>query len=251
MMRLPGCLAAAETMNVKPCVVLVRPQMGDNIGAAARAMMNCGLDDLRLVGPRDGWPNDRAYVLASGADRILDHAKIYDSVGAATADCVHVYATTARQREQVKPEVSAREFACEISKHNDKVGILFGKESVGLSNDEIAEANTILHIPMNPEHFSLNLAQAVLLVAYEWRQASTSFEPSVGKPPQPLAPKREVDLLLDRLVADLDARGFFVVPEKRDRMIRNVKNIFTGRPLTSREVSTLHGIIAFLKGQDK
>jgi len=234
----------------RPCIILVRPQMGDNIGAAARAMMNCGLDDLRLVAPRDGWPNERAYVLASGANRILDQAKVYNSVRAATADCVHVYATTARQREQVKPEVSAREFAGEAAKEPEQVGILFGKESVGLSNEELGEANTILHIPMNPEHFSLNLAQAVLLVAYEWRQAATALEPSVGKPEQPLAPKQEVDRLLDRLIDDLDQREFFVVPEKRERMMRNVRNIFTRRPLTSREVATLHGVVAFLKGRD-
>ena len=223
--------------------------MGDNIGAAARAMMNCGLDDLRLVAPRDGWPNERAYVLASGADRILDTARVYETVKDAAADCVQVYATTARQREQIKPEVTAREFAQEAAKQPEQVGILFGKESVGLSNDELGEANTILHIPMNPEHFSLNLAQAVLLVAYEWRQAASALEPSVGKAEQPLAPKHEVDLFLDRLIHDLDQREFFVVPEKRDRMMRNVKNIFTRRPLTSREVATLHGIVAFLKGR--
>ena len=237
-------------MKQKPCIILVRPQMGDNIGAAARAMMNCGLMILRLVAPRDGWPNDRAYVLASGADRILDQTKVYNSVAAATADCVQIYATTARQREQVKPEVSAREFAMEAPKINGQIGILFGKESVGLSNDELAEANTILHIPMNPEHFSLNLAQAVLLVAYEWRQAATALEPSVGKPEPALAPKQEVDLFLNRLIQDLEERDFFVVPEKKERMVRNIKNIFTRRPLTSREVSTPHGIAAFLKGQD-
>ena len=235
-------------MRKPPCIILVRPQMGDNIGAAARAMMNCGLNDLRLVAPRDGWPNARAYVLASGADRILDQAQVFETIGAATADCIHIYATTARQREQIKPEVSAREFANQAAKEAGQVGILFGKESVGLSNDELGEANTILHIPMNPEHFSLNLAQAVLLVAYEWRQAATALEPSVGKPAPALAPKHEVDLLLDRLIADLDERAFFVVPEKRARMARNVRNIFTRRPLTSREVATLHGIIAFLKG---
>lgn len=234
----------------KPCVVLVRPQMGDNIGAAARAMMNCGLDDLRLVAPRDGWPNERAYVLASGADRILNTARVYDSVKAATADCVHLYATTARQREQVKPEVTARAFAQAAAREPGQIGVLFGKESVGLSNEELGEANTILHVPLNPEHASLNLAQAVLLVAYEWRQAASPLEPSLGKPEQALAPKHEVDLFLDRLIQDLEARAFFVVPEKQERMVRNVKNIFTRRPLTSREVATLHGVVAFLKGQN-
>lgn len=236
-------------MRLKPCVILARPQMGDNIGATARAMMNCGLDDLRLVAPRDGWPNERAYVLASGADRILDSAKVYQTVAEAAADCVHVYAATARQREQVKPELTARQFAEQAAKEAGQIGLLFGKESVGLSNEELGEANTILHIPMNPEHFSLNLAQAVLLVAYEWRQAATALEPSVGKPEQPLAPKHEVDLFLNRLIDDLDEREFFVVPEKRERMMRNVKNIFTRRPLTSREVATLHGVMAFLKGK--
>ncbi len=235
-------------MTKKPCVVLVRPQMGDNIGAAARAMMNCGLDELRLVAPRDGWPNARAYVLASGADRILDAARVFADVRAAVADCVRVYATTARQREQNKPEVSARQFAGEAAREPGQVGILFGKESVGLSNAEVAEAHSILHIPMNPEHFSLNLAQAVLLVAYEWRQAATTLEPTVGTPGPALAPKGDVDVFLDRLIDDLAERQFFTVPEKRERMIRNVKNIFTRRPLTRREVSTLHGIVAFLKG---
>ena len=234
----------------KPCIILVRPQMGENIGAAARAMMNCGLDDLRLVAPRDGWPNARAYVLASGADRILDQARVYETVAEATAECVQVYATTARARDQVKPEVSVRAFASEATRLQGQVGVLFGKESVGLSNAEVAEAHSILTIPLNPEHFSLNLAQAVLLVAYEWRQAATALEPSVGTPAPPLAPKQEVDLFLDRLIDDLDARAFFVVPEKRERMIRNVKNIFTRRPLTRREVATLHGIVAFLKSRD-
>ena len=214
-------------------------------------MMNCGLEDLRIVAPRDGWPNARAYVLASGADRILDQATIYGSVRAATADCVHVYATTARQREQVKPEVTARAFALEAAKQAGQVGILFGKESAGLSNEELAEANTILHIPMNPAHSSLNLAQAVLLVAYEWRQAARAFEPTVGKPSQPLAAKHEVDLFLDRLITDLDRRAFFAVPEKRARMIRNVRNIFTRRPLTSREVATLHAITTFLSSSSE
>ncbi len=236
-------------MNKRPCVVLVRPQMGDNIGAAARAMINCGLDDLRLVAPRDGWPNARAYVLASGADRILDAARVFADVREAIADCVRVYATTARQREQNKPEVSARQFAEEAAREPGQIGILFGKESVGLSNDEVAEAHSILHISMNPEHFSLNLAQAVLLVAYEWRQAATTLEPTVGTPRPALAPKGDVDVFLDRLISDLSERQFFTVPEKRERMIRNVKNIFTRRPLTRREVSTLHGVFAFLKGQ--
>lgn len=237
-------------MRAKPCIVLVRPQMGENIGAAARAMMNCGLDDLRLVSPRDGWPNDKARVLASGADRILERAKVFEGVRAATADCVRVYATTARQRTQTKPELTARAFASEAAEEPGQVGVLFGKESVGLSNEEVGEAQSIVHIPLNPEHFSLNLAQAVLLIAYEWRQAATALEPSVGKPALALAPKHEVDLFLDRLIADLDTQAFFVVPEKREQMMRNVRNIFTRRPLTKREVATLHGIVAFLKGKE-
>jgi tRNA/rRNA methyltransferase len=154
-----------------PAIVLVKPQLGENIGTAARAMANCGLDDLRLVAPRDGWPNDKAVAAASGADSVLDKARLYPNVPAAIADLRRVYAATARDRYMVKRIVTPRLAAAEIAGFlgvGEACGVLFGPERTGLVNDDIALADTVLSVPLNPAFSSLNLAQAVLIVGYEW-----------------------------------------------------------------------------------
>jgi tRNA/rRNA methyltransferase len=162
------------TTVVAPTIILVRPQLGENIGMAARAMLNCGLSSLRLVAPRDGWPNPKAERAASGADIVLDRARVFDSVEAAVADLGRVVATTARNRELSQRIVTPRRAAAEMrgwAAEGDKVGILFGPERTGLTNDDMVQADTALSIPVNPQFSSLNIAQAVLLVAYEWAVA--------------------------------------------------------------------------------
>src|SRR5579872_731001 len=175
-----GTNSRKDAVTGGPAVILVEPQLGENIGTAARAMMNCGLDDLRLVRPRDGWPNDRAVAGASGADRVLDTARLYPSVEAAIGDLGHLYASTARDRYMVKRELTPRAAAEEMRGHiaaGESCGILFGPERTGLVNDHIALADTVLTVPLNPAFSSLNLAQAVLIVGYEWFTAKTAPEP--------------------------------------------------------------------------
>src|SRR5256884_5676988 len=163
-----------------PAIVLVEPQLGENIGTAARAMLNCGLDDLRLVAPRDGWPSERAVAAASGADFVLDKARLYPDVPAAIADLVHVYASTARDRYMVKRELTPRRAAEEMREflaRDEPCGVLFGPERTGLVNDDISLADTVITVPLNPAFSSLNLAQAVLIVGYDWFTAQTERRP--------------------------------------------------------------------------
>src|SRR5215470_12888415 len=165
-----------------PAVILVEPQLGENIGTAARAMMNCGLDDLRLVRPRDGWPSDKAVAAASGADTVLAKARLYPSVPAAVADLIHVYAATARDRGMVRREVTPRHAAQEMRgwlAAGEPCGVLFGPERTGLVNDDVALADTVLTVPLNPGFSSLNLAQAVLIVGYEWFASGAEAPPEV------------------------------------------------------------------------
>ena len=162
---------------IAPAVILDRPQMGENIGACARAMMNCGLTDLRLVRPRDGWPNPAATAMAANAESILENARVFDSVADATADLTHLYATTARERDQVKRVLTARAFGSEAvakASQGAQVGVLFGKEATGLENDDIARSSAVIRVPLNPENTSLNLGQACLLIGYEWFQARSA-----------------------------------------------------------------------------
>lgn len=226
--------------------------MGENIGAVARAMMNTGLDELRLVEPRDGWPNPAATAMAAGADRILEAATVFSSLDDAIADCHWVAATTARLRDMVKPVLSPRELAGTLNTYSQagqRTAILFGRERSGLTNDETARANAILTIPLSPEHPSLNLAQAVLLAGYEWFQlAGTDRHADVtnaGSVPD-VADRREVEQLTANLIARLDASGFLSLPDKRPRMIRNLRNIFERHDLTQQEVNTLHGVFKSL-----
>ena len=237
-----------------PTVVLVAPQLGENIGAVARAMLNCGLDRLRLVRPRFGWPNPSALPAAAGADRLLEQAEVFDTTAAAVADLTRVYATTARLRDMTKPALTPRDAATEMRRAAsaaERIGILFGPERTGLDNDDVVLAQRIVHVPLNPEFSSLNLAQAVLLLAYEWRVAG---EAEIGrlrdaKPWERAATADELTSFLTRLERELDSHGFFEVPEKRPALVRNIRNIFTRTGLTDQELSTLHGIVTALIGK--
>jgi tRNA/rRNA methyltransferase len=231
-----------------PIVVLVEPQLGENIGAAARVMANFGLARLRLVKPRDGWPNLQARRSASGADRVLDEAVLYDDVAAAIADCSLVLATTARAHDQAKPvlspEAAARAIADHMAEGGPQVAILFGRERYGLENAEVALADRIVTFPVNPAFASLNLAQAVALIAYEWFKLATAgvlpFEmPRKSEP----AVKEQLFAFFAGLERELDKVEFFRPPEKRATMMINLRNIFARMQPTRQDIQTLHGVI--------
>jgi tRNA/rRNA methyltransferase len=249
-----GTDKSKQFMAGGPAVVLVDPQLGENIGMVARAMLNCGLDELRLVRPRDGWPNPAAESAASGADAVLANARLFDSTEAAVADLQRVYASTARSRDQLKPVVTPRQAAAEMRAamaQGQRVGLLFGPERSGLVNDDVALADAALSVPLNPAFSSLNLAQAVFVVGYEWLLAE--MEPPA--PPArelPLgdtrpATKAELVNFFERLEAALDETGFLYPPEKRPTMVRNLRSLFQRAELTEQEVRTLHGIISALR----
>ncbi|WP_119459954.1 RNA methyltransferase [Rhodospirillaceae bacterium SYSU D60014] len=230
-----------------PAIVLVEPQLGENIGAAARAMLNCGLTDLRLVRPRDGWPNEKAVASASGAVEVIGRARLYDSTEAAISDLNRVYATTARPREMIKPVVTPRQAVQEMRAaigRDEAIGVLFGPERTGLFNDDIALADTVLSVPLNPGFSSLNLGQAVLVVGYEWYQAGTDAPARqlVTNATRP-ATKDELLNFFAHLERELDACGFLRNIEKRPSMVRNIRNLFQRADLTEQEIQTLHGIV--------
>ena len=239
-----------------PAIILVDPQLGENIGTAARAMLNCGLTDLRLVRPRDGWPSEKARSAASGADAVIDGARLYDSTTEAIADLNRVYATTARQRGMIKRVATPRRAAGEMRKTfaaGEKVGILFGRERSGLENDDIALADAVIAVPLNPAFASLNLAQAVLLVGYEWFQAGdkTPANRLIVNETGP-ATKAELMNFFAQLEKRLIASGFLRNEEKRPSMVRNIRNMFQRTGLTHQEIQTLHGIVGELaKAQEK
>lgn len=231
----------------QPAYVLVRPQMGENIGGAARAMWNFGLDRMRVVAPRDGWPNSKAVAMASGAGRLLDEAGLYADTAAAVADCSYVFATTARQRGLTKPIYSperAMELAAEKIVAGDKVAVLFGPERAGLENEDIAKANAIISVPVNPAFPSLNLAQCVLLTGYEWRrqtEALTHETVEMGK--ADWAEQIEIEKLAEHYEDALDRAGFFFPDVKADVMKMNLRNLWSRMQLTRADVQMLHGIM--------
>src|SRR5262245_45031888 len=231
-----------------PIVVLVAPQLGDNIGAAARAMANFGLSALRLVKPRDGWPNPRAWVAASGADRILDGAEVFESAQAAIADCTFVLATTARAHDQAKPVIGpdeAARLAAPRVTAGEKVAVLFGRERYGLENTEVALADRIVTLPVNPAFASLNLAQAVLVIAYEWFRLSSGAKLPFAMPQKSEpAPRAQLAAFFAMLERELDAVEFLRPPEKRETMLINLRNIFHRMEPTRQDIQTLHGAIA-------
>ena len=233
-----------------PVIVMVRPQLGENIGMAARAMLNCGLSTLRLVSPRDGWPSDRAQRAASGADVVLEKAKVFETVGEAIADLEHVVATTARNRELVQRIVTARQAASDMRGwivQGRKVGILFGPERTGLENEDMVHADTALSIPLNPQFSSLNVAQAVLLVAYEWATSGDATLPErmADHATRP-ATKEELQTLFAHLERALDESGFLRHKAMRPAMVLNLRALLQRAAMTEQEARTFHGVIKFL-----
>ena len=232
-----------------PVIVLVQPQLGDNIGMVARAMLNFGLAELRIVAPRDGWPNPAAVAAASGAHGLLEAARLYDTTAKALGDLHLVYGTTARVRDMIKPVVTARQAARELrdAAAGTRTGVLFGPERSGLVNDDLALCDALLRVPLNPAFASLNLAQAVLLIAYEWFQAGDDTAPRRLEPGAPGAPtKAELAAFYARLEGYLDRSGFLRPVEKRPGMVRNLRNLFQRLTLTEQDLRTLQGIVSAL-----
>jgi len=233
-----------------PVVVLVRPQLADNVGAVARAMANGGLFHLRLVAPRDGWPQEKAWRMASGADRLLDAATVHPTVGDAVADLHHVFATCPRPRHINKPVMTARGAAAalrEICGRGLRAGLLFGPERAGLNNDDMAHADALIRYPLNPDFMSLNLAQAVMVMAYEWWTADDPTPPRVLMTNETrVATKGRLDNFLEHLTDQLDACGFLRNAPKRPGMVRNIRHFFERGEVTEQELRTLHGIVTEL-----
>jgi tRNA/rRNA methyltransferase len=234
----------------QPVIILVEPQLAENIGAAARAMLNCGLDSLRLVQPRPEWPSERARATSAGAEAVLDAAAVFRSVAEATADLQRVYATTGRARDLVKqvmtPVQAVAEMRAELGR-GERIGVLFGPERTGLLNDDVALADTVVTVPLNPDFSSLNLAQAVLIVAYEWLKAADDTAPvALHHGASPPAGKAHLTSFLTRLEAELDDCGFLRNAEMRPAMVRNIRAMFGRAELTDQEVRTLHGILTEL-----
>ena len=230
-----------------PTFVLTRPQMGENIGAAARAMLNFGVDRMRIVAPRDGWPNPAAVALASGAGRVLDAATVHEDLAGALSDCTYVYATTARQRDLTKevlsPEAAMRD-AARRAGAGQHVAVLFGPERAGLENEDIAQANAVISVPVNPDFPSLNLAQCVLLVGYEWMRVAgdvTAHMTELAGTDWALAD--EVEHLARHFEQRLGDAGFFFPDHKAASMKLNLRNMWSRMPLTRADIQTLHGML--------
>jgi tRNA/rRNA methyltransferase len=229
----------------KPVIVLVRPQLGQNIGKAARAMLNFGLTELRLVAPRDGWPNPDAGPAASGADTVLDQAKVFPTTAEAIADCNLVFASTVRRRDLVMPVIGPEEMARRVAAAPERSAILFGPERSGLETEEVALAKAIVTVPINPDFASLNLAQAVILLAYEWSKQSELAQPPARELEAP-APHGELDGLIGQLDEELDAKGYFHPPSRTQATKNTIRTIFTKTGWSSREVKAVRGIIRAL-----
>ena len=239
-----------QSVFTKPVFILVRPQLAENVGTAARAMMNCALEEMRLVDPDEDHLCSRAIAASSGAEEVLHRAKVFNSVAEAVADLQKVYATTGRPRDMIKPVFTGQGMAKDIlehERHGIKCGVLFGPERTGLENDDMIYADAIVNIPLNPKHCSLNLAQAVLLTGYElFRLSDTTQDHFLSMPKTEPADKQETEHLFDHLEQELERAGYFKSPEKRPRMMRNLCNIFMRAELTSQDVRTLHGVITDL-----
>ncbi|KJZ20213.1 RNA methyltransferase [Loktanella sp. S4079] len=232
--------------NPQPAFVLIRPQMGENIGAAARAMWNFGLDRMRIVDPRDGWPNQKAVAMASGAGRLLDEAQLFDDTPSAIGDCDYVYATTARPRDLTKPVFTPEAAMQDARKRiaaGGKVAVMFGPERAGMENDDIARANAIISVPVNPEFASLNLAQCVLLTGYEWRRESVPATPMSMGAAGDMAEQIEIEKLSEHYEQRLDEAGFFFPEHKAANMKLNLRNLWSRMPLTRADAQMLHGIM--------
>jgi tRNA/rRNA methyltransferase len=231
-----------------PAIVLVRPQLGENIGKAARAMLNFGLTDMRLVAPRDGWPNPSAGPAASGADAVLADARVFASVAEAVADCAHVYATTVRKRGVTKPVVTPEAAARSVHGDPGRSAFLFGPERSGLETDDVALARTIVTVPINPEFGSLNLAQAVILIAYEWsKHVALAQPPEVELPPP--APQEELEGMIGQLETMLEGSGYYFPPDRAATTRRTLRTLLTKPGWSSPEVRTVRGVLSALAGK--
>jgi tRNA/rRNA methyltransferase len=228
-----------------PVIVLVRPQLGQNIGKAARAMLNFGLTEMRLVAPRDGWPNPEAGPAASGADRVLQSAQVFETTAEAIADCSQVYASTVRRRDLVMPVVGPEEMANAVRSSSARSAILFGPERSGLATDDVALANAIVTVPINPEFGSLNLAQAVILLAYEWSRGETLAQPPL-KDLEPPAAMSELNGLIAQLDEALVEADYFHPPERTAATRATIRTVLTKPGWSSREVNALRGIVRAL-----
>ena len=235
-----------------PAVILIDPQLGENIGMCARAMLNCGLTDLRLVRPRDGWPNQKAQDASAGAQDVVDHAQVFQTTEEAVADLTRIYATTGRTRELLEyvltPRAAAEDMRTATASGLHRPGVLFGGERSGLTNDDVAKADAIIRVPLNPDFRSLNLAQAVLLIGYEWFTAGdqTPRETRDIRDARP-ATQNEEEIFVERLGRGLDEGSFFRSVEMRPTVMRNIRLMFQRTQLTDQDVRTLHGITESLR----
>ena len=234
-------------MTAKPVIVLVRPQLGQNIGKAARAMLNFGLTEMRLVAPRDGWPNPEAGPAASGADIVLEQAQLFATSEEAIADCNLIFASTVRRRDLVMPVVGPEQMAEQIVASRGRSAILFGPERSGLETEEVALANAIVTVPINPEFGSLNLAQAVILSAYECSRLAGLAQPT-AKEGEPPAPHGDLEGLIGQLNNELEAKGYFHPPSRTQATKNTLRTIFTKASWSSREIKAVRGIIRALVG---
>lgn len=246
-----GTARKGRLVNDGPAIILVEPQLGENIGMVARAMANFGLSELRLVNPRDGWPNEKARAAASRADHVVDGAALYGDLPSALADLNFVYATTARQRDNFKavrgPVEAGRALRARAGA-GERTGIMFGRERFGLYNEEVALADEIVTFPVNPEYASLNIAQAVLLMSYEWMKSGLESETDTAfsGPDSEPAEKHHLHGLLDHLEQALEARGYFRPAAKKPKMVDNLRAVLTRPGFTEAEIKVLRGVVASL-----
>ncbi|MGB7408487.1 MAG: RNA methyltransferase [Pontixanthobacter sp.] len=233
-----------------PVIVLVRPQLGENIGKTARAMLNFGLTDLRMVQPRDGWPNPGAGPAAAGADAVLDTARVFDTTAEAVADCAHVYATTVRKREDQKPVVTPEKAADQIIASMGRSAFLFGREAAGLEIEDVTLADAICTVPINPNFGSLNLAQAVILCAYEWSKTQSLAQPTM-EDRLPPAPQDDLEGLIAQVARNLEPKGYFYPAGRAEATRRTLRNVLTKPGWNHLEVRTLRGIFSALAKPDR
>ena len=237
-----------------PIIVLVRPQLAENMGMVARAMMNCGLSQLRLVNPREDWMGEKAVSASSGAARVVENAKVFETLEEAVSDVHLSFATTARGRDMTKPvmgPVVATQQTNGALCHSEKVAWIFGPERTGLENTDLVLSDALVQIPLNPQHSSLNLSQAVLIMGYHWWtrdfQDEKKLEMGTARP----VTKKELKMFLEKVDKDLEQAGYYAFPEKQERMRRNLHNIFERNQLTDSELKTLYNVFSFLKGKNK
>jgi tRNA/rRNA methyltransferase len=242
----------------KPVIVLVRPQLGENIGKAARAMLNFGLTEMRLVSPRDGWPNPSAGPAAAGADAVLERAQVFATTAEAVADCAHVHATTVRKRGVTKPVIGADEAGRQVHTLPGRHAIIFGPERSGLETEDVALARNILTIPINPEFGSLNLAQAVILVAYEWSRigreiadAGDALVQPTAEETLPPAPQHALDGLIAHFEKLLEPKGYFRPEQRAEATRRTLRGVLTKPGWNHLEVRTLRGILSYLEREER